>query len=122
MKFSLEELGQRGAFAGAPVETEITWKQDHKDLVATIWVRRLSYASTVAELKASNLKADAIAARIAACILDEAGAPVFSPGDITGEADPERGPLSSELTMALLAAIHEVNEPGKTSEIGNSEG
>ena len=40
---------------------------------------------------------------------------MFTPGDITGEADPERGALDGNLTMALLAVIAEVNSLGKTS-------
>ncbi|MCY1358808.1 Phage tail assembly chaperone, TAC [compost metagenome] len=55
-----------------------------------------------------------MAGRIAACICDQEGKPVFTPADITGEADPERGPLDGNLTMALLGVIGEVNGLGKT--------
>lgn len=41
--------------------------------------------------------------------------PIFTPADITGEADPERGALDGGLTVALLLAIQEVNDLGKTS-------
>ena len=34
--------------------------------------------------------------------------------ELTGEADPERGALDGNLTMALLAVIAEVNSLGKT--------
>ncbi|MNE45132.1 hypothetical protein D3C80_1394040 [compost metagenome] len=59
-------------------------------------------------------KVDGVAGRIAASICDEDGKPVFTPGDITGEADPERGALDGNLTVALLSAIAEVNSLGKT--------
>ncbi|HEL8054394.1 TPA: phage tail assembly chaperone family protein, TAC, partial [Escherichia coli] len=41
-------------------------------------------------------------------VCDENGAPVFTVADITGEADPGRGPLDAGLAMALLKAINEV--------------
>ncbi|MNG37302.1 hypothetical protein D3C84_1246060 [compost metagenome] len=56
-----------------------------------------------------------MAGRIAASICDAEGRAVFTPGDITGEADPERGALNGNLTVALLTVIAEVNNPGKTS-------
>jgi len=55
-----------------------------------------------------------LAGRIAASVCDEDGGPVFAVGDITGAADPERGALDGRLTVALLAAIFEVNNLGKT--------
>ena len=58
-------------------------------------------------------EADVVAGRIASCICDKAGKPIFKPEDITGEADPDRGPLDGNLTMALVSAIGEVNELGK---------
>ena len=39
---------------------------------------------------------------------------MFTPDDITGDADPDRGPLDGNLTMALLQVIAEVNGLGKT--------
>lgn len=113
MKLTLENLKEAGAFTGAPVEKEIVWKKGETELKATVYVRPLSYLSAVSDLRAIAGKADGVAGRIAASICDEHGKPVFTPEDITGEADPERGALDGNLTMALLAVIHEVNDPGK---------
>lgn len=114
MKLSLESLQQAGAFTGAPVEREITWKQGKQELTATVYVRPLSYLAAVSDLRALAGKEDGVAGRIAASICDEQGKPVFTPEDITGEADPSRGALDGNLTMALLAVIAEVNNLGKT--------
>ncbi|WP_288659539.1 MULTISPECIES: phage tail assembly chaperone family protein, TAC [Pseudomonas] len=113
MNLSIQSLKEMGAFTGRPVEKEITWKQGDKELTATVYVRPLSYKSTVSDLHALRGKTDGTAGRIAACICDADGKDVFTPEDITGDADPERGPLDGNLTMALLAAIHEVTQAGK---------
>ena len=113
MMLSIDNLKKMGAFTGAPVEREIEWAKDGKKLTATVFVLPLSYMSAKADMTAINPKTDLLAARIAASICDEAGEPVFTPGDITGQADPERGPLDGALTMALLAVIGEVNGLGK---------
>jgi hypothetical protein len=115
MQLSIDSLKQMGAFTGAPVEREITWKQGEDELTATVYVRPLSYRSAVSDLSAMNGKTDAVAGRIAACICDENGKPVFTAADITGDADPDRGPLDGNLTFALLAVIGEVNGMGKTT-------
>lgn len=112
MKLSIEALQECGAFTGAPVEREITWKKGEQELTATVFVRPLSYLSAISDI--TNSKGDPVAGRIAACICDESGAPVFTVGDITGEADPGRGPLDGNLTMALLGVIAEVNGLGKS--------
>lgn len=114
MSLSLESLNQVGAFTGAPVEKEITWKQGDKEYTMTTFVRPLSYSAAVSDIRAMNGQGDAVAGRIAASIVDEKGVPVFTPADITGEADPQRGALDGNLTMALLTAISEVNNLGKT--------
>ena len=113
MNLTIESLRAIGAFTGAPVEREITWESGGEAYTATIFVRRLSYKSAIGDIEAARDKADPIAARIAASICDSAGKPVFGPGDITGDADPDRGPLDAALTWALLAAITEVNALGK---------
>lgn len=113
MKLTLDTLKQAGAFTGAPVEKEITWRQGETQLTATVYVRPLSYMAAVSGLLAMNGKADRVAGRIAASICDEHGKPVFTPEDITGEADAERGALDGNLTVALLAVISEVNNLGK---------
>lgn len=131
MKLSLDSLKEVGAFTGAPVERDITWKQGDQTITATVYVRPLSYLSAVSELRALGGKEDAVAGRIAASICDEHGKPVFTPEDITdgpivkdqhgkpvldSEGMPTRtgGALSGNLTMALLGVIAEVNNMGKT--------
>ncbi|WP_444890044.1 phage tail assembly chaperone family protein, TAC [Microbulbifer sp. DLAB2-AA] len=113
MELSIESLQQQGAFSGAPVERTITWKQGEQELSATVYVRRLSYHSAVNDVAAMRGEGDMIAGRIAACIVDAEGKPVFTAKDITGEADPERGPLNADLTRALLQEIGAVNNLGK---------
>ena len=113
MNLSIDNLKQMGAFTGAPVEKEITWKQGDNEHTATVFVRPLSYLSAKSDLLAMGGRGDAVAGRIAASICDEEGKPVFTPEDITGEADPDRGPLDGNLTMALLQVIGEVNGMGK---------
>lgn len=113
MKLTLESLKQAGAFIGAPVEKEISWKHRGQEFKATVFVRELSYHEAVSDLKSIANKQDGIAQRISSCIVDENNSPVFSPEDITGDADPERGPLCEPLTMALLKAIGEVSTQGK---------
>lgn len=114
MNLSIDSLKQMGAFTGAPVEKQITWKQGGQEFTGTVYVRPLSYLSAKSDLLAMGGKGDAVAGRIAASICDPEGKPVFTPEDITGEADPDRGPLDGNLTMALLAVIGEVNGLGKT--------
>jgi hypothetical protein len=113
VSLTLAGLVEMGAFTGAPVEREIEWKQKDKDLKATVFVRPLSYSSAVSDIKSLS-SGDPVAGRIAACICDEKGEPVFTSADITGEADPERGPLDGNLTMELLRVIGEVNGLGKS--------
>lgn len=102
---SLESLTKQGAFAGAPVEKEIKWTSGGNENTATVFVRKLSYAAAVSDITSK----DTIAGRIAASIVDDKGKPVFTPEDVNGEADAERGPLCRDLTMELLRVIGEVN-------------
>ncbi|MCO1337039.1 phage tail assembly chaperone family protein, TAC [Microbulbifer sp. OS29] len=113
MELSIESLQEQGAFSGAPVERSITWKQGKDEFTATVHIRRLSYYSAVNDVAALRGEGDVIAGRIAACVLDAEGKPVFTPADITGEADPGRGPLNADLTQALLLEIGAVNNLGK---------
>lgn len=114
MKLTLESLKSVGAFTGRPVEKEIKWTQGEEEFTATVFIRPLGYQAAVSDLTALNGNSDSLAGRIAASVCDEHGAPVFTIGDITGDADPERGALDGRLTVALLAAIFEVNNLGKT--------
>lgn len=107
MELNINSLQAAGAFTGCPVEKEIKWKQGDAEITATAFVRRLSYKSAVSDVK--QFGKDVIAGRIAACICDKDGKPVFTVEDITGESSPERGPLDHNLTIALLGAIAEVN-------------
>lgn len=115
MNLSIDSLKELGAFTGAPVEREIRWKQGEQELTFTVYVRPLSYKSAISDLASMNGKVEFAAGRIAASICDAEGNPVFTPGDITGDSDPERGPLDGNLTMALLSVIAEVNQLGKTT-------
>lgn len=110
---SLASLTTAGSFTGRPVERTINWKQGDEDLSAVVYVRPLSYNSAVSDLQAIHDNGDAVAGRIASCIVDAEGKPVFTREDITGDADPERGPLDGNLTMALLVAISSVTGMGK---------
>lgn len=132
MKLTLSTLQKSGAFTGRPVEREITWMQGADKLSATIFVRPLGFQSAVSDVFAAARKQDSVAGRIAAAICDEEGNPVFTPLDITHgpldpaelEKDPETtkrlGALDGNLTVALLAAIHEVNNMGKTTSSPNT--
>lgn len=113
MDLNIDALKTSGSFVGKPVQKEVEWEQDGKTLKATTFIRKLSYQSAVADVRSGGGATDMIAGRIAACICDEKGQPVFQVGDITGEADPERGPMNHNLTIALLNAIAEFNSPGK---------
>lgn len=115
MKLTLESLKEAGAFTGRPVEKEITWKQGDKVLTATVNVRPMGYQTATNDVMAMGGKIDGVAGRIAASICDEEGKPVFTVADITGDADPERGSLDGQLTIALLVAIQEVNDLGKST-------
>lgn len=115
MKLSIDSLKQAGAFTGRPVEKEITWKQGEEQFTATVYIRPMGYHTATSDVLAHGGKVDGVAGRIAASVCDENGKPVFTPADITGEADPERGSLDGGLTIALLVAIQEVNDLGKTT-------
>ena len=115
MRLTLENLKKTGAFTGRPVEKEISWKQGDEELSATVFVRPMGYHAATSDVLAIGGKVDGVAGRIAASICDEDGKPVFSPADITGEADPDRGALDGALTVALLVAIQQVNDLGKSS-------
>lgn len=115
MDLTLDNLKEMGAFTGAPVEKEIAWRKGDDEYTATVYVRRLSYKSAMSDLKAMKADdGDFGAGRIATCICDKEGKPIFTVADITGDADPDRGPLDGSLTLALLSVIGEVNELGKT--------
>ena len=124
MKLTAEAVQEKGGFTGRPVKREITWKDETYD----VYVRRLSYRSAVDDARAYGQGASAIAAhRIANCIVDENGEPIFSVEHITGvdeHGDPvmiedekgnkvERGAMDDDLATALMLVISEVNSLGK---------
>jgi hypothetical protein len=115
MSLSLDSLKSMGAFTGAPVEKEIEWEAGGKKFKATVFVRPFSYATAAADLLAAQTNRDILASRIASSIVDKDGKPIMTVAHITGEADPELGPLDGALSMALLNAIAEVNGLGKTT-------
>lgn len=114
MQLSISGLKEMGAFTGRPVEREIKWAQGGKEMSATVFVRPLGYRTAVNDVLSATGKVESYAGRIAASICDESGQPVFTVGDITGDADPERGALDGSLTVALMMVIAEVNNMGKT--------
>lgn len=115
MKLTLENLKKNGAFTGRPVEKEITWKRGDDEFSATVFIRPMGYHAATSDVLAIGGKIDGVAGRIAASVCDEEGKPVFTVADITGEADPSRGSLDGNLTIALLVAIQEVNDLGKST-------
>ena len=123
MRLDVEALSKAGGFSGAPVKREIEWGE----YVFDVYVRRLSYHSAVSDFKAVAANGDIAAARIASCIVNEEGDPIFKVSDITGveeDGSPvmttdedgnkvERGALAADLATELLVAISEVNGLGK---------
>lgn len=127
MKLNIQSLQSMGAFTGRPIEKTIEWSQGGQLVTAQVFIRPLGFQAAVSDVLASTGKVDGIAGRIAASICDEEGNPVFTVLDITsGPLDPEElkknpestkrlGALDGKLTVALLAAIHQVNDMGKTT-------
>lgn len=114
MDLTVDNLKKINAFTGAPVKKSITWQgANGKEYTATVYVRTLSYISAVSDIRSMAQNKDLLPGRIAACICDKDGKPVFKPEDITGEADPERGPLDENLGVALINVIAEVNGLGE---------
>jgi hypothetical protein len=124
MSLDLQTLYKQGAFAGAPVKREITFEVNGESVTGEVWVRRMSYRSAVDDLKSVEGNEDIVASRIASCIVDEEGNPLYQKSDVTGyyadgspvldEDGNERGGFIASLVMALLGAIGEVNGLGKT--------
>ena len=114
MKLTLENLAAHGGFVtNRAEEKEINWTHEGESFSATVNVLPLSYVTVKSDQFARQIQGDALAGRIASCIVDEEGKPVFTVGDVIGTADKERGPLSAALTNELLRAIGEVSGLGK---------
>lgn len=132
MKLTLDSLKKTGSFTGRPVAKEITWHQGGETFTATVYVRPLGYQAAVSDVLAAGGKQDNIAGRIAAAICDEEGNTVFTVLDIThGPLDPAElakdpestkrlGALDGNLTVALMVAINEVTNMGKTPNSATS--
>jgi len=132
MKLTLDSLKKTGSFTGRPVAKEITWRQGDETFTATVYVRPLGYQAAVSDVLAAGGKQDNIAGRIAAAICDEEGNTVFTVLDITHgpldqaelAKDPEStkrlGALDGNLTVALMVAINEVTNMGKTPNSATS--
>ena len=119
MELTLQSIQESGGFAPArPEQREITWLgvKDGKPLecTATVYIRKKSFNTVSIESQAFNAKADVVAARIAASVVDAKGKPIFTVDDITGTD--ERGPMCESLSMALLGAIADVNGYSKAAE------
>lgn len=129
MGLNKEALQAAGAFTGGPVAKEITWESGGQEHTATVYVRPLSYHSAMSDILAVHGHGDAGAGRIAKCICDEKGQPIFTASDITGLhedgtpvmwTDPDtgeemqRGAICESLALALLAVISEASGLGKT--------
>ena len=114
MELTKDSFKHEGIFSGVPIEKEITWKTNGTEYTVTVFIRQLAYQAAVSDIMARIHGGDALAGRIAACICDRNGLAIFTPQDITGEADPARGPLDGNLTLALLTAISEANSLGES--------
>ncbi|WP_447896049.1 phage tail assembly chaperone family protein, TAC [Vreelandella sp. GE22] len=115
MKLTVANLAAAGGFvAKRATEKDIKWQHEGQEFEAEVNVLPMSYTTVRSDHFARQINGDALAARIACCIVDEEGSPVFTVGDVTGDADPERGPLAVGLTNELLRVIGEVSALGKT--------
>lgn len=113
---SLASLG-KSAFVGAPIKREIKLLVDGEESVIEVYVRQYNYASSIGDISSLSQKRAVAAARIASCICDEKGKPVFTEAQIRGEEahdnDGNTAPLRGDLVNELLRVIIEVNEQGK---------
>lgn len=110
MDLSISSLKAAGAFIAPPVKKEITWHANGKPQTATIYVLQESFISLTQRWDAQDRGGDLAAQRIASCITDKDGTPVFSVDDVLGGPETGHGPLCAELSIVLLAAIGEVNK------------
>ena len=116
MQLTIDSLKTVGAFTGRPVKKEIKWEMNGVIHEATVYIKPLSFASTVNDFASLRGEIDFAAGRIASSVCDENGKPVFTVADITGEADAERGALDPNLSVALLGALTEVQNVGKPKQ------
>jgi hypothetical protein len=110
MDLSIAALAAAGAFAAPPVKKEIQWHAGGVLQKATVYVAHESYISVTQRWDAQNQGVDITAQRIASCIVDKDGKPVFTVADVVGGLDTGHGALCAELAIVLLSAIGEVNK------------
>ncbi|SDI39752.1 phage tail assembly chaperone family protein, TAC [Pseudomonas abietaniphila] len=110
MDLSIASLQAAGAFIAPPVKKEITWHANGKAQTATVYVLQESFISLTQRWDAQDRGGDLAAQRIASCITNKDGVPVFTVDDIVGSAEAGHGPLCAELAIVLLAAIGDVNK------------
>jgi hypothetical protein len=110
MDLSIAALAAAGAFAAPPVKKEIQWHSGGVLQKATVYVAHESYISVTQRWDAQNQGGDITAQRIASCIVDKDGKPVFTVADVVGGPDTGHGALCAELAIVLLSAIGEVNK------------
>lgn len=116
MELSISSLKAAGAFVAAPVKKDIKWHADGKPQQASIYVRVDSFHTLTKRWEEQREGADATAHRIASSVYNEGGEPVFTVEDILGSEESGHGPLTAELTIALLAAIQQANGVSKEDE------
>lgn len=110
MDLSIASLKAAGAFIAPPVKKEVTWHAGGKAQTATVYVLQESFISLTQRWDAQDRGGDLAAQRIASCITDKDGVPVFTVDDIVGGPESGHGALCAELAIVLLAAIGEVNK------------
>lgn len=126
---TVDAIAKSGGFTGGVVRREVKWKQGGEECSFIVHVRPMSYHTAVND--ATNVNGPrpmVVARRLAACLCDAEGAPLFRVSDITGLNDDgtpimvknpesgemeERGAFSANLSNALLAVIGEVSGLGK---------
>jgi hypothetical protein len=105
------------AFVGAPIVKTVKFVLNGEPSEFTVRVRKLSYQSAINDGRAYSENPDAfVAGRIAGCVMDHDGKPLFASVDqIMGLGEyVEQGALCDSLTYALFQAVCEVNPTGKS--------
>lgn len=110
MDLNIASLKAAGAFISAPQKKEVSWHANGKPQRATVYVLQESFISLTQRWDAQDRGGDLAAQRIASCITDKDGVPVFTVEDVVGGPETGHGPLCAELAIVLLAAIGEVNK------------
>jgi hypothetical protein len=110
MDLTIASLKAAGAFISEPQKKEVSWHANGNPQKATVYVLQESFISLTQRWDAQDRGGDLAAQRIASCITDKNGVPVFTVEDVVGGPETGHGPLCAELAIVLLAAIGEVNK------------